>query len=376
MIENLKFRVIKTSPRPKPGKENIIILPMFSEFGCETLAVLYCIPKMLRERYQGKYVIAMGWHGREFFYRHLVDEYWELDKKHQWLRTYCRAFHHDSKNLTKFERKAKDYGNVVNIGEIAGEAVYPLLDKCPACGGKITQRKTQHCEKCRRVYGQPGFFNNLRGAKKDVCWTPEPSEEAFSRVKDFLPEKAVGITARNRKTYGRNLPVIFYERLIHLVEDCGYNPVWLGERATTHPCPYKRIPDFSSSELSDDLENTLALVSKLNFTVQLYTASSRLAAMVGTPYIIVESPDQIWGVGQEGIRLNLMSKNNKRKLIACQFLDSFNKQDELLKLIENGIEDIEKEDYSDIMGLMSSKVLGKFLQNVNADRIGEFLRNE
>jgi hypothetical protein len=42
--------------------------------------------------------------------------------------------------------------------------------------------------------------------------------------------------------------------------------------------------DFSRLPEARDLELTLAIISQLQFTVQFWTASTRLAAMVGTPF--------------------------------------------------------------------------------------------
>jgi hypothetical protein len=41
-------------------------------------------------------------------------------------------------------------------------------------------------------------------------------------------------------------------------------------------------------------------MTNLQFTIQFWTASTRLASMMGVPWILFESPDQIAGNGQEG----------------------------------------------------------------------------
>lgn len=157
----------------------------------------------------------------------------------------------------------------------------------------------------------------------------------------------VGITARNRRCYGRNLDVSFYERLVEQLKDLGYHPVWLGEKATSHPCP-AGITNFMDSEHALDLEKTLLLVSKMEFTIQFYTASSRLAALAGTPYILVESPDQLFSGGQEGIRLELCTKGNK-KLIISHFKDISENYDKGLGLVNKAILEIQQDNYDDIV---------------------------
>lgn len=105
-LDEVQFTIYKFNNRPKPvKKDRIVIISCFSEFGCETLGCMYCIPRLLRQ-HPGKYVIVMGWYGREYLYRHLVDEFWEIDESFMWLREYTRAFHHVSDNLKKTRRSS------------------------------------------------------------------------------------------------------------------------------------------------------------------------------------------------------------------------------------------------------------------------------
>ena len=84
-LANLTFTVHKLNHRQKPTrKDRIKIVCCFSEFGCEVVGSLYCIPRLLK-RFPGAYVIAVGWYGREYLYRHLVDEFWELKEEEQKL---------------------------------------------------------------------------------------------------------------------------------------------------------------------------------------------------------------------------------------------------------------------------------------------------
>lgn len=378
VVKKFNYRQIRLTPRPRPDrKENIIIIPMLSEFGCETLGVLYSIPELLRNRWSGKYIIVLSWFGREYLYRGLADEVWELAEEHQWLKQYCLAFHHVSRNLKRFEQEMAKFGTMIQIGTVSNVCVFPKLTVCPSCKGAICyERQHQMCVRCGKKFDPVGLFQDLRGARERVRWPASPSTDALKRVKDFLPKNAIGINARNRKTYDRNLSIDFYKRLIFEIEDMGYSPVWFGEPSSIHKCPFDRIPDFSVSPLAANLENTFALVSQMKFTIQAYTASSRLAALTGTPFLIVESPEQVWGtIGQEGMRLNLMSKTNRRKLIVCQFLDAKNRPIELMELILTGVEEIENEDYSDMIGLVSNKSKALSMKMAQAERIGEFLRD-
>ena len=78
-----------------------------------------------------------------------------------------------------------------------------------------------------------------------------------------------------------------------------------------------------------DLELTLAIISQLSFTVQFWTASTRFASAMGTPWLLFESPDQICGNGQEGKRIALTSDPNKKKLVVSQFFNVLRKPKEL-----------------------------------------------
>ena len=65
-----------------------------------------------------------------------------------------------------------------------------------------------------------------------------------------------------------------------------YNPIWLGEKQSTLACPVSDVVDMTRKPEARDLELTLAIVSQLEFTIQFWTASTRLSALVGTPYLV------------------------------------------------------------------------------------------
>lgn len=367
-VDGIKFKIHKFTVRNKPDPKNVVIFPLFSEFGCETLACVYCLPNLLR-KLAGKYTIVMGWHGREYLYRHLVDEFWEIPEDLMWLREYARAFHHVSKNLKKAEKEASNYGRVVDVSHISNIAVFPKLDICPykSCSGVVIN---QNCQKCGTKFMEPGIFTRINEAKREACWLPDPSPEKMERARKYLPKNAVGITARHRKTWGRNLDPIFYERLVYLLEDMGYNPVWIGEKVTILPCPFKRIVDYSSSEDAKDLETTLALVKQMKFTVQFWTASSRLAGLMGTPFCIFESPDQLFGTAQEGQRLNLLTRGRK-KVVVSHYRNCQGNHTGTLDLVREAVIGIEEGNFEDLIGLVEDKDHIRRMRNANLERIGE-----
>jgi hypothetical protein len=339
MLQGVKFKVHKYNIRPRPvNKNHVIIFSCFSEFGSELVGNLYCIPELLQNQFLGYYAIAMGWHGREYLYRHLVDEFWELSPDHHWLREYCRAFHHASLNLKKVEKAIHR-----KIGKVIDANVF----------SSITLNK---------------LYPNLSTVKKNACWVPPPSQDAFSSIEKFLKPNSVGVTARYRKCYGRNLQIEFYKRLLDILQEWGYNPIWMGEPHTTYDCPYSHITNFRDSEEACDLEKSLALISKLDFTIQFWTASTRLAGLVGTPFILFESPDQIYGgisSGHEGMRLELCTKGKKKKIVIAHFKDIYHNNDLGLQLVNQAIQEISKNNYQDIISQECN-------QNIVLDSIKNF----
>lgn len=339
MLDSLSFKVFKYNNRPRPqNKNHIAIFACFSEFGSELIGSLYCIPKMLQERYLGYYVVVMGWQGREFLYKHMVDEFWELKEDYQWLREYCRAFHHSSKNLKKLER-------------LVNRTIGKVIDHNPLSAMTLGD-----------------LYKDLEATKKTALWTPMPSQRAFSTIEKFLKPNSVGVTARYRKCYGRNLQIDFYKKLLDNLQDLGYDPIWIGEPATTYECPYSHITNFRDSVEACDLENTLALTSRLQFTIQFWTASSRLAGIMGTPFIIFESPDQIYGGGHEGLRLNLTTRG-KKKLVIAHFWNVHDDNEGGIRLVKRAIAEMNQNNWNDIVGLVESQDVVKNLRSDNLVRI-------
>jgi hypothetical protein len=113
----------------------------------------------------------------------------------------------------------------------------------------------------------------------------------------------------------------------------------------------------------------LAIISKLKFTVQFWTASTRLSGMMGTPYLLFESPDQIWGNGQEGYRRNLCDFG-PRKLSVNHFLNVYNDHEGALKIIRRCVEEMKEGNWEDVIGLVESGFAVEELRKSNIKRIG------
>ena len=358
-LDSLRFQVFSCSHRSRPETEHRVIIPAFSEFGCEVVGSLYCLPRLVR-LFPGYHRTVVGWLGREYLYRHQVDEFWELSQEQQWLREYCRAFHHTSVNLGRFEKRL--HGLVIKPSYMARLA---LVSQCPDCDGYFKEPGDYSvCPRCESDRIRRAFFHDMPRCWSEVVLPPDPGEDKIAWAKERLPDNPVGVFARARKCYGRNLPPEFYLALIKRLRKLGYNPVWLGEPATNLPCPSRTVTDFTVMPEQRDLETTLAILKCLRFTVQFWTASTRLAAIAGTPYLLFESPDQLWGNGQEGYRLELITRDGPRKVIANHYHSVLNDHEGGLDVLEAGVMDIEAGDFSDRIGLVGE--VGLVTQQMNS----------
>jgi len=364
-IPDLSFNIHKFNNRPKPNSNNIVFICCFAEFGCVTLAPTYCIPRIIASN-PGKYFILVGWYGREYLYRHLMDEYWEIKEEFQYLREYCRAFHHESKNLANLEEKLKNLGHVISSSNLGH---YALGARCTACGGLWgTQEPLEKCKGCGSEVLEPSLFNNVNFWKNKITKIPSPSADKLALADQYVKPNTVGVFARGIKRYGRNLQPEFYVKLINLLEELGYNVLWLGEKQSVQPCPVPHILDMSKMPEYRDLELVLAVISKLKFTIQFWTASTRLASMVGTPYILFESPDQLWGNGQEGFRRELLTFS-PYKLAICHFLNVVENTDKGIGLVRRCISELESGNCEDILDMLEDVDLVK---KQRADWLGKF----
>lgn len=358
-IDQVFFKVYKFNSRPKPNKkDNIVLISCFSEFGCETLGCMYCVPRLLRQ-FPGKYVIAVGWHGREYLYRHLVDEFWEIDESFMWLRDYTRAFHHVSRNLKNLEESLTNYGTVVPAAALGK---YLVSNMCRTCGKSWQEwrKLTDKCPVCGSTVLVKSVLTDIATYKPHAKKIPRPNQKIIDWAKSFVKPKTVGIFARARKTYGRNLDANFYIELIKLLENKGYNIIWLGEKQNTLPCPVDHVFDFSRSEYAKDLEKTLAIICQLDFTVQFWTASTRLSGMMGVPFLLFESPEQIYSSfsglmsAQEGKRLELTTFGSK-KIVISHYYSVMENPQEALNLVDRAILEMNDQNWNDIIGLVEDK---------------------
>lgn len=366
-IPKVKFTIHKLNNRPKPNKrERIKIICCFSEFGCEIFGCLYCISK-LRQQYAGQYVIVVGWYGREYLYRHIADEFWEIGEEFMWLRDYTRAFHHVSKNLKRIEEALTIYGDVIPSAALGK---YAVVNHCRTCGKFWNQWKerSEKCPSCNSTVLIRSAFTDIATYKSQARMIPKPRAEMMEWASQLVGDRAVGIFARNRKTYGRNLPSDFYSKLITQLREMGYKIIWLGERQNTLPCPDPSVVDFSQMAESRDLERTLAIISKLSFTIQFWTASTRLSGLMGTPFLLFESPEQIFAshsglmAAQEGKRLELCSFGPK-KIVIAHYKMAVENQDKVFDLVNQAINEMKQNNWDDIVGLVEDRDFTAILQS-------------
>jgi hypothetical protein len=371
-LEDIKFNVFKFNSSVRPNDpRRVMIICCFSEFGCETVGAMYCIPRIIAE-HPGRYVIIAGWYGRDYLYRHLADEFWEIKPEHMWLREKSRAFHYESANLASLEKSLENFGVVVPsdyVGHLAISA------RCASCGllwntvyadGVYDKNTCFYCSSESVIWPILGDVNYW---KPRAVRIPFPSNKKAEFTKSLVGDNAVGVFARGRKCYGRNLQPEFYDSLISMLQDMGYSPVWLGEKKSILPCPRNDIVDFSIMDEARDLETTFALIRNCRFTIQFWTASSRLSGMMGVPYLLFESPDQIWGKGQEGIRRNLCDFG-PRKLSINHYLSIYNDNLGGMKIVRDCLEEMLEGNYDDHIGMVEDRQTVLNMRAENISRIG------
>ena len=362
-MENVEFIIHKFNNRPKPEeRKNILVIACFSEFGCEIIGSMYCIPRLLQKR-PGDYTIAVGWHGREYLYRHLVDEFWEIKEEYQYLRDNCAAFGYIGKSLYKIEKKLQQVGKLSPTKYLGNIAVANFCPKCQWYGASWTWLPC--CPKCKEENGfVHSLFSQPDVGKRTAVRIPHPCKEKMKSAKEMVDERPVAIFARGRKMYGRNLEPEFYVEVIKRLEDKGYTPIWLGEKQSVQPCPVDHIIDFSRMEESRDLEKTLALICQCEFTVQFWTASTRLAGIMGVPWLLFETPDQIYGVGQEGVRQKLTNFGDK-KIVLCDFQKVKDNPQDAIELFDKGVSELEEGNFKDIVGMVDNKLTADLLRDLD-----------
>ena len=344
-IDDFRFNVFKFTKRKKSSK--VLIITNFCELGVETLACMYSIPRLL-EIFNSYYVILVGWSGRDYFYRHLVDEFWELKSENYWLKDSCNAFYHNSKNLDKLEIELKKYG-ILFKGHYLGN--FLISNVCKKCFNSW-KGESLICGKCGSNEITHPLFDRVEN-KKFLRSIPKPKKEIIDRVREHIPDNSVAVFARNRKTYGRNLPKSFYYNLNNLIKDKGYTPIYLGENSSS--LNMEGCVDFSAMPMVQDLSFTLAVLSCIKFSVQFWTASTRLSSIVNTPFVLVESVDQIALRGQEGLRIAATSCFNKKKIILCNYLSFLEDLKSGLDTVEAAINEVELDNWDYVTDLVGDK---------------------
>ena len=329
----------------------IILLSCLVEFGCETLMPHYFLNDFL-QKYKNYHRIAVGWKGRNIFY-HDFEEFWEMDDDYMFVRDYCLAFSSAGKNIKNIEKALKVYGTVFP-SNIIGNVFY--IKKCKNCGNpNLPIKDPLVCSKCNSQSMHPSILESPEEGKllyKDVKFN-------LNKYKTFVKEnikskKTIGIFARNRTTYGRNLPKDFYLEFIKILKNKNYEIIWLGEKQSVLPCPDPNIFDFTKSEYADDVGACLGLVSKCVATFQAWTASTRFSQLTDVPFCLVESYDQLYGRGQEGKRLVLLTKDtSKKKIIVSNFANSSLRLKEFINICTvNFLDFIENKNSNTITGIL------------------------
>lgn len=353
MHDSVRFTVHKFNSRPKPeDKRRILIITCFSEFGCESIGLQYCIPRIIAHN-PGAYVVCVGWWGREYLYRHLADEYWEIEEDCMHLRDFSNAFISSSKNIKRLEKRLGEHGLVFKGSDMGGLCVGSTCRLCRTYWG--TDDPESRCPTCMSAEIDRSILSSTAHSRKFAVQVPRPSMRMQKEAQKYLGKNPVGVFARGRLTYGRNLGPDFYKKLIEKLQERGYTPIWLGEKQSTIPCPVDGIVDFSRMPEARDLELTLAIVCQLKFTVQFWTASTRLASMMGVPWILFETPDQIVGNGQEGKRIVLTTDYNKKKLVIAHYFSVVEEPDRALGVLAQAIDEMNQDNWDDILGLVEDE---------------------
>lgn len=310
----------------------------FGEFGCETLLPSFLIPRV-NNNFPEYRKIIVGWSNRDYFYRELCDEYWELDSKYMILKDYSYAFENASVEIASLHKRLSPLGIVIDgtkIGKIC------IKTKCKKCKFEFeSDRGDIYCPKCYSDCIEKSLFQGCKDYKNKIFKLPKIQNCFIDFANNYIPDNTIALFARNRKTYKRNLPVDFYDKLIDMLISEGYNVVLLGESVSSYNLNNNKIINFMNHKLAGNLEAAFAIVNRCVFSLQFFTASSRISSILGKPFILFESTDQIYGRGQEGIRLSLMTQNyNNKKIVLANYLDVVENIEESVQLTKRAIKEL------------------------------------
>lgn len=345
-IRNIVFKIYKYNEVNDSFPK--LFYSCFCEFGCEALLPTYLIPR-INKNFPDHKKIALGWHGREFFYRHLVDEFWEIDQTYMQLREKSKAFLHNSKELSAMETILSKRCAVVDGKKFGNLCV---TSTCLNCNNEF-QVATGNisCMNCGSTNIKKSLFQGATEYKLFVKNLPKPRSRYHEILENIMPNNCVALFARNRKTYGRNFSEEHYKKIIDILNDIGYNVVLLGEPVSSLNFYHPNVVNLLNHKLAGDLEFAFAVIERCMFSVQLYTASTRISSLMEIPYILVESPDQLYGRGQEGIRLSLTTKDVKnKKLILSNYINTLENFDKFLLVFETALKNfIYDKNYHDVV---------------------------
>ena len=366
-IKTVSFNKIKFKKDSKE-KEKIFILA-FGEFGCESVAIHYLIPEIVKDN-PNKKIIVVGWQGRSFLYSHLAHEFWEIGSDYMFLKDYAKAFHNDSKNIKWIEKSFGMYGEIITSMQLGSMA---LLVKCRKCNHSFgADRKCFQCDSCNSTDIKHSYLSDPISAKEKYVSVPPSNFKFYKKAKKIVQKNTVALFVRGRKAYGRNLKPDHYEQIVDDLIGMGYNVIWLGEKYTTFDLDKNYNGKFINLCKDSDFDNVefvLSVLQLCKFSLQFWTASTRLSAMVNLPYMLIESPDQIFGRGQEGQRIILTTREeSKKKIIFCnhkKVLDNFWDFRGLLKWQIHNF--IQVGDYSDVIGMVDDyeAVKSNYVNNNN-----------
>lgn len=310
----------------------------FGEFGCETILPTFLLPRM-NNNFQEYRKIVIGWKDREYFYRDICDEYWELDSKYMMLKNNSYAFENTSVEIASLNKRLIPLGVVINgtkIGKLCVKA------KCKKCFFEFeVDRGDVYCAKCYSDNIEKSLFQGSREYRKYSNVLPQINKKYIDFAQDYIPENTVALFARNRKTYKRNLTTEHYDKIIDMIISLGYNVVLLGESVSSYSLKNEKIINFMNHELAGNLEAAFAIVNKCVFSLQYFTASSRISSLLNKPFVLFESADQVYGRGQEGIRLSLMTKDyNNKKIVLANYVDVAENTDDAVATTKQAIQEL------------------------------------
>ena len=91
--------------------------------------------------------------------------------------------------------------------------------------------------------------------------------------------------------------------------------------------------------------------------------------MMGVPYLLVESPEQIWGEGEEGIRRNLCDFG-PRTLSVTHYFIVYRDNEGGLRTVKNCLDEMLAGNYDDHIGMVEDRDVVLRMRADNKSRVG------